>query len=116
VCDPCPFLPFITECTQKIAGVCISFTSPLGKGSGTVSWRTEFETAVVGFNVVKVDMKGRLQMNPAIIRCEECITGNGKVYEFIIPKHKSGHNLFIEMLLLNGVIQTYGPSVRDCTP
>ena len=116
VCDPCPLFPDIVDCTQKVAGVCISFTSPLGKGSGTVSWRTEFETSVVGFNVVKIDMKGRVQQNPAIIRCEECITGNGHTYEFIIPKHKSGHNLFIEMLLLDGVIQTYGPSVRDCTP
>lgn len=116
VCDPCPLFPFITECTQKITGVCISFTNPRGKGSGIVSWRTEFETEVVGFNVVKIDMKGRIQMNPAIIRCEECVNGSGKVYEFIIPKHKSGHNLFIEMLLLNGVTQRYGPAVRDCTP
>ncbi len=116
VCDPCPLFPDVLDCTQKVASVCISFTSPLGKGSGTVSWRTEFETSVVGFNVVTINMKGRVQQTPAMIVCEECLTGGGHTYEFIIPKHKSGHNLYIEMLQVNGVIQTYGPAVRDCTP
>ena len=116
VCDPCPLFPDVLDCTQKVASVCISFTSPLGKGSGTVSWRTEYETSVVGFNVVTINMKGRVQQNTAIVRCEECATGDGHTYEFIIPKHKSGHNLYIEMLQVNGVIQTYGPAVRDCTP
>jgi hypothetical protein len=117
VCDPCPLFPGILDCTQRIVGACVSFTSPFGKGSGTVSWRTEFETDLVGFNVVIINQKGiRIPQSPALIRCEECITGNGHLYEFIIPKHKSGHNLYIEMLRLTGVTETFGPAVKGCTP
>ena len=116
-CDPCPTFPNVTDCTQKVVAACISFTSTAGKGSGTVSFRTQFETDLVGFNVVTIDAKGtRVQQNPALIRCEECVTGNGHVYSSIIPKHKSGHNIFVEMLRLNGVVQTFGPAVKDCTP
>ena len=117
VCDPCPTFPNVTDCTQRIVAACISFTSTAGKGSGTVSFRTAFETDLVGFNVVTIDAKGtRVQQNPALIRCEECVTGNGHIYSSIIPKHKSGHNIFVEMLRLNGVVQTFGPAVKDCTP
>ncbi len=116
-CDPCPIFPNVTDCTEKVVTECISFTSTLGKGSGTVSWRTQFETDLLGFNVVTIDSKGtRVQQNPALIRCEECVGGGGHLYSFIIPKHKSGHNIFIEMLKLNGVVQRFGPAVRDCTP
>jgi hypothetical protein len=115
-CDPCPLFPFVLDCTEKVKTVCISFTSPDGKGSGTVFWRTEFETNVAGFNVVKIDAKGRVQQNPALIPCTQCITGGGDLYEFIIPKHKSGHDIFVEMLRLDGTVQVYGPAIRDCTP
>ena len=117
VCDPCPTFPNVTDCTQKVVAECISFTSTAGKGSGTVSFRTQFETDLVGFNVVTIDGKGtRVQQNPTLIRCEECVNGNGHIYSSIIPKHKSGHNIFIEMLRLNGTVQTFGPAVRDCIP
>lgn len=116
-CDPCPFFPNLTECTQEIVAVCISSTSPLGKGSGTVSWTTVFETDLAGFNVIKFDNKGRrVQQNPVLIPCEECMTGGGRGYEFLIPKHKSGHNIFVEMVRTNGVIQTFGPALKDCVP
>ena len=89
------------------------FSSDFGKGSGTLDWRTRFETNVAGFNVVTLDTRGRAQQNTAIIPCEECITGNGHVYEFIIPKHKSGHSIFIEMLRSNGTVQVFGPAARQ---
>ena len=96
---------------------CITNGSPLGKGSGTVSWTTQFELALSGFNVIKFDNRGmRVQQNPALIRCEECITGNGHLYMFVIPKHKSGHDLFIEMVRRDGSLETFGPATRDCTP
>src|SRR6266699_1400646 len=77
-CDPCPIFPNVTDCTEKVVTECISFTSTLGKGSGTVSWRTQFETDLLGFNVVTIDSKGtRVQQNPALIRCEECVGGGG---------------------------------------
>jgi hypothetical protein len=116
VCDPCPVFPNVLDCTEKVTNVCITFSSPLGKGSGTIGWRTEFETGVAGYNVIKLDAKGRVQQNTALIPCSECITGNGDLYEFIIPKHKSGHDIFIEMLRLNGTVQVYGPAIRECTP
>jgi hypothetical protein len=64
--------------------------------------------------VVVLGSKGRIQQNSALIRCEECITGNGHHYEFIIPKHKSGHDIFIEMLSLNGTVRVFGPAARGC--
>ncbi len=117
-CDPCPFDPLpVVDCSQRVTSACISFSSDLGKGSGTVSWRTQYETDVVGFNVVTIDPKGnRTQLNLAQIRCEECITGQGHVYTFIVPKHKGGHDIFIEMLRINGAIQVFGPAVKDCVP
>lgn len=61
-----------------------------------------------------IDAKGtRTQQNVAQIRCEECVTGVGHSYSFIIPKHKSGHNIYVEMLRLNGTVQVFGPAVRQ---
>jgi hypothetical protein len=33
-------------------------------------------------------------------------------YTYIIPKHRSGRNIFIEMLRVNGTIQVFGPAQR----
>ncbi len=94
--------------------ITISFTSSFGKGSGTVFWITTAEVDLLGFNVVTIDAKGaRTQQNTALIRCEECITSAGHSYSFIVPKHKSGHNIFIEMLRINGIVQVFGPATRQ---
>jgi len=117
-CDRCPFDPLPEAvCCQCIPSVCISFSNPAGKGSGIVSWRTVAEVDLVGFHVVSYDNQGnRTQLNPALIRCEECFTGLGHSYATIIPKHKSGHDVFIEMLRSSGTLQVFGPAVKDCTP
>jgi hypothetical protein len=117
-CDNCPTIPNSDQnpavCTQRVENIMISFTSPLGKGSGTVFWNTSAEVDLVGFNVVTIDAKGkRTQQNTALVRCEECITGVGRTYSSIIPKHKSGHNIYIEMLRLNGTVQVFGPAARQ---
>ena len=117
-CDNCPSIPNSDQnpavCNQRVDNPAITFTSPLGKGSGTVSWTTPVEVDLVGFNVVIIDSKGvRTQQNVALIRCEECITGNGHTYSFIIPKHKSGHSIFVEMLRQNGTVQVFGPAARQ---
>jgi len=97
-----------------VENLTISFTSPLGKGSGTIFWVTSTEVDMIGFNVVTIDSKGtRTQQNAAKIPCEECVTGVGHSYGFIIPKHKSGANIYIEMLRLTGTVQVYGPAVRQ---
>jgi hypothetical protein len=117
-CDNCPTIPNRDQnplvCEQRCQNVVISFTSALGKGSGTVFWDTSREVDVIGFNVVTIDGKGtRTQQNTALIRCEECVTGVGHTYSFVVPKHKSGHNIFIEMLRLNGAVQVCGPAARQ---
>jgi hypothetical protein len=116
-CDPCPQLPDVTECAQRITAACITFSSPLGKGSGTVSWRTEFETDLSGFNVVTIDQQQhRVQQNPVLIPCEECVTQIGHFYQFLVPRHKSGRDVFLEMVRQDGTFETFGPTVKGCTP
>jgi hypothetical protein len=86
----------------------------LGKGSGTLFWTTSHEVDIVGFNVVAFDAQGtRIQQNTALIRCEECITGSGHAYSVVIPKHKSGKNVFVEMLHINGTVELFGPATRQ---
>jgi hypothetical protein len=117
-CDNCPTIPNADQnpavCEQRVENIAISFTSPLGKGSGTVFWVTSTEVDLIGFNVVTIDSKGtRTQQNVARIVCEECVTGVGHSYGFIVPKHKSGHNIYIEMLRLGGTVQVFGPAARQ---
>lgn len=117
-CDNCPTIPNCNQdpsvCAQLCENVAISFTSALGKGSGTVFWDTTREIDLLGFNVVEIDSKGtRTQQNVSLIRCEECVTGVGHTYSFVVPKHKSGHNIFVEMLRVNGNVQVCGPAVKQ---
>ena len=117
-CDNCPTIPNADQnpaiCTQFVTNITISFTSPQGKGSGTVFWQTTHEVDLLGFNVVTIDAKGvRTQLNTALVRCEECISSAGHSYSSIVPKHKSGHNIFIEMLRINGTVQVFGPATRQ---
>ncbi len=100
-------------CEELVVDMRISFTSTLGKGSGTATWRSTAEVDWVGYNVVVYDGKGnRLQQNPSLIRCKQCTTGLGDTYSFIVPKHKSGHNIFIEAVRQDGHITTFGPAVK----
>jgi len=97
-----------------VQNVAISFTSSLGKGSGTLFWNTSHEIDLIGFNAVTIDSNGtRTQLNTALIRCEECVTGTGHAYSFIVPKHKSGRDIFIEMIHINGLVEVFGPAVRQ---
>jgi len=92
----------------------IDFQSAAGKGSGTVTWNTNVEFDIVGYNVVVYDGKGnRIQQNTSLIRCKQCTTGLGERYAFIIPKHKSGHNVFVEAVRLDGHVMTFGPAVKQ---
>ena len=117
-CDNCPTIPNPTQdptvCTQLIQNIVISFSSPLGKGSGTVFWTTTTEIDLTGFNIVTIDSKGtRTQQNVAPILCEICKLGGGKTYSFPVPKHKSGHNIYIEMLRIGPIVQVFGPAVKQ---
>jgi len=122
-CDSCPYGGDpgvdqngngVPDCADPaVFDFTLSFGSSIGKGSGTLTWRTTFEVDYLGFNVVTYDSQGnRTQLNPAMIPCEECATGAGHVYLYVIPKHKSGRGVFIEAIRTSGRF-TFGPAVRQ---
>jgi hypothetical protein len=119
VCDNCaeppPGAPDPCGCRlQFVTNITISFSSPVGRGSGLVAWDTLAERDVAGFNIVVINSRGeRIQLNPVTIPCAECITGQGASYASIIPKHRSGHDIFVEMLRRNGIVTIWGPAVRN---
>jgi hypothetical protein len=119
VCDACtippPGWPDPCGCRpQTVEDITIDFSSPYGRGSGLVSWRTPAEVDIVGFNVVVLDNQGqRIQINDTLIRPQAGPYPNeGATYSFIVPKHKSGRNIYIEMLRSNGTVQVFGPAVK----
>ena len=118
-CDNCPTLPNPAQnpddCTEAIVNITVSRSSPAGRGSGLVSWTSTHEVNVSGFNIAQQERDGAFTvLNPALIPCTECVTGQGAAYVSLIPKHKSGRDLFIEMLSGNGdVIGFFGPAVRQ---
>ena len=54
-----------------------------------------------------------VQLNTALIPCVECTTGLGHAYSFIVPKHKSGRNIFVEILYAARSPQFFGPALRQ---
>lgn len=98
---------------QAVVDIFITLSSEIGKGSGAVIWRTTAAGDLVAFNIVTVDQQGnRTQLNPAPIRCGECVTWIGHSYASVIPKHKSGRNIFIEMFRIDGEFSAFGPAQR----
>jgi len=105
--------PFSRTVSQKITEVSLSIKSPLGMGSGLVGWTTNHELDIAGFNVVTFDAAGlRMPLNTVLIPCEECLTGAGNTYSFLIPKHKSGKNIFVEMVHRSGTVELFGPATK----
>jgi hypothetical protein len=116
-CDNCPAIPnpdqMINPCECLRVSLSISFTSTDGRGSGTVSWRSCPEVNLLGFNVIRLSQGGeRIQLNDAIIPCQECITGLPYDYTFIVPKHKSGRDIYLEVVLRDGTFHRFGPATR----
>jgi len=98
----------------SVSDLAIRFGGDLGKGSGTVTWRTSSECDLTGFNVIVRDAQDqRTQLNSVLIPCEACVTGEGRSYAFPVPRHKSGRNLFLEVIHLSGAIRTVGPAQRE---
>ncbi len=91
----------------------ISFSSRLGRGSGTLTWTTNAEGNLRGFNIIERTPRGSIRLNEAVIGCEECTTGLGHTYAYVVPKHRSGRNLYIEAVHLDGRVETFGPAVRN---
>ena len=103
----------IDACLQRVTDIVADRSNPIGGGAAVIDWTTVGETDIEGFNVVSIDDYGkRTQMNGVLIPCEECITGASHTYEFFVPRHKGGRNLFIETVRADGRIETYGPAAR----
>lgn len=105
VCDPA--LPFVT-------GLTVSSHTQFGKGSGALRWSTNWEINLLGFNAVVYDQQGRrTQINPVLVLCVECVTELGASYTILIPKLKSGRNIFLEAVSRDAPILTIGPATRE---
>jgi hypothetical protein len=116
-CDNCPTIPNPDQDPCVCASSClpepltISFKSPRGRGSGLVTWGTVAEFNLVGFRVIVINNKGqRIQQHPNLIPCTECTTGFGARYAFIIPKHRSGKGIFLEVVSIDGWVVRVGPA------
>lgn len=117
-CDNCPSIPNPQQgpgdCLELVNDVAISKSSPQGKGSGLVTWTTTVEVNVSGFNIVSIGGNGSTTVvNEALIPCQQCSSGLGASYASIVPKHRSGQNLYVQMIAGDGtVIGTFGPAAR----
>ena len=113
VCDNCPPPPGPCSCLlQTVVDIFIDFRSPAGRGSGVVGWTIPGEVDLLGFSVVEYDHGTRTQINRALIPCQECVTMLGASYSFIIPKHRNGQGIYIEMVRINGQVETWGPAQK----
>jgi len=120
-CDNCPSVsnPDQNPCAclnacDEALDIRISTRSDFGKGSGTVFWSTLHEAHVAGFNILVIDSQGNaVRENPVTIPCEECITLSGRDYSFVVPKHKSGRNIWIEVVHSDGTAARFGPARKE---
>jgi len=118
LCDTCPQVPNLDQdpCVCLACGVTdisITFGGPADHGGGLLSWKTSLEHDLLGFNLVALDNQGRrIQLNTALIPCEECITDLGRIYFYVVPKHKSGKSVFVEVMHRDGRRELFGPALR----
>jgi hypothetical protein len=118
-CDVCPTVPNQTQdpCVCDLCDlleIVVSKDADIGKGAGTVRWRTQVEVDLEGFNVVRLDNQGqRTRINPVLIPCQECATGRGASYVVPIPKYRGGHDIYVEVVHLDGHVDTFGPAIKQ---
>jgi hypothetical protein len=119
VCDNCPTIPNPDQdpsaCVTLVTDITISKNSSQGKGSGLMTWTTAVEVGISGFNILALKGDGSFtQLNSGLIPCQQCESGLGAPYAFIVAKHKSGQNLYLQMLASDGhSLGVFGPAVRQ---
>ena len=117
VCDNCRFIPNPSQepiVCEVMGDFSIDNSNPAGRGSGLVTWTTHSETDVVGFNLLRIASDGtRSRINGTLIPCQACGDGRGGSYAFIIAKHKSGRDIYLEWVRSGGQVEIYGPAKRN---
>jgi hypothetical protein len=116
-CDPCPLDAEngqVGACpTPPVRDLTIDTSSPAGRGSGLVTWTTSGEFFIDRFNLATLDAQGNVtRLNTAPIPCQECSSGRGASYSVIVPKHKSGKSLYVEVVDTHGGSSLWGPAVK----
>ena len=81
--------------------------------SGVMTWTTNAESNLVGFNIVEQTPHGTKQVNTALIPCAQCVTGVGDTYRFFVPRHRSGRSLFIQAVYTDRTTELFGPARRE---
>ncbi len=101
-----------------------NFTIDLGglefRDGALLSWATDCEINVLGFNVVRLLFRGstfeRIRLNAAPIDCLGCDDGIGYGYTYLLPRHRSIHNLYIEAVFRDGRAKYLGPPAVSTRP
>ena len=91
----------------------ISFNKQAGRGSGLLTFTTNAENDLVGFNVVEITAQGTTMINRALIPCEECSNGLGATYTFLVPRHRGGRDFYVEAVHTGGAKELFGPARRE---
>jgi hypothetical protein len=100
------------QCTQD--AVDIGITYPQGRGAAVVSWHTTHEFDVIGFNLIEYGPLGNpIRQNAVPIPCVACETGLEGDYSYPVARHRSGRNVFVEMLRRSGAPRLFGPASRE---
>ena len=95
-----------------IGGLRLDMHSPLGHGSGVVSWRTVCEVNLRGFDIVVLGPQEGRTINRVLIPCEGCDDGASHAYTYLVPKHRSPNNIYLLVHTSDGTTQTFGPADR----
>jgi hypothetical protein len=119
LCDNCQTVPNPEQniCACSLCApynVVVATSHQQGGPVRSINWSTVSEVDVLGFNVVQFDQQGRrVQLNPTLIPCQECTSGRGTSYAFLLAKPDNNKNIFIEQVHQNGTVDVGGPAVKQ---